>query len=157
MKVCLNCQYESENENYKKFSSVSKLRSRDIFIWILTLVSCLHKISEHGSNKRNINFAVLPLYFCQNMTNMNIVGPGFEGDTNLNCPSPPSPELLQHQILYNRIPESRQLETHNHFDSSQGQASQEINPGTENEQMPQPQITELTNVPPSNFSQVKQV
>lgn len=114
-------------------------------------------ICEHGSNKRKINFAVLPLYFCQNMTNMNIVRPDFEGDTNLNGPPPPSPELLQQQILYNRIPDSRQLEMHSHFDSSQGQASQVINPGTENVQMPQSQMTELNNIPLSNFFQVKLV
>lgn len=119
---------------------------------IFLLITC---IFEHGSNKRNINFAVLSLYLCKNLLNMDIVGPGFEGVTNFNGPPPPSPELLQQKIPYSRVPDSRQLEANSNLDSSQTQTSQAIIPMTQKAQMPPPQKTEMTNVLPSKCFQVK--
>lgn len=98
---------------------------------------------------------VLPLQLSQNMANMNMGGPGFGGEIDLDSLPPPPPELLQQQYLYGTVPDSRQQGVYSQFTAPQGQASQGFTPGTGNVQMPPPQKAGITNVPPSKPIQVK--
>lgn len=100
-------------------------------------------------------FNCITLQLSQNMANMNMGGPGFGGEIDLDSLPPPPPELLQQQYLYGTVPDSRQQGVYSQFATPQGQASQGFTPGTGNVQMPPPQKAGITNVPPSKPIQVK--
>lgn len=66
-----------------------------------------------------IHFSLLffPIYPCQNMTNMNMIGPGSREESGLDGLPPHFPELLS---------ESKQQEVDSQFASPKSQASKEI-------------------------------
>lgn len=78
------------------------------------------------------------MQLCQNMTNMNIIGPGSREEIELDGLPPPSPETLS---------ESRQQEVDSQFANLHGQASKEITLGTGHIQV----ISVWTTVYLSNF------
>lgn len=90
----------------------------------------------------------------QNMANMNVGGPGYGGEIDLDSLPPPPPELLQQQYLYGTVPDSRQQGVYNQFPHSHGQASHGFTPGTGNVPMPPPQKAGISNIPPSKPIQV---
>ncbi|XP_062611451.1 uncharacterized protein LOC134273277 isoform X2 [Saccostrea cucullata] len=91
----------------------------------------------------------------QNMANMNMGGPGYGGEIDLENLPPPPPELLQQQYLYGTVPDSRQQGVYSQFAHPQGQASHGFTPGTGNVPMPPPQKAGISNIPPSKPIQVE--